>query len=240
MTTRTHDEIAAEYAKDFGEADGFLVHRLTNSVSQLILQWRMFLFFYCGPLERIEVLNEASGLTARTFQNLLRDNTILNVRRLTDREKSRGEINVSLAHLLRISREKGIACLDVPYEELLSSCETTRRYADKHIAHSDFDHAAGRKISSTNRGETTKAIKEISSFVQLFHKKITDVSYELVPRTSVSDEQQFLKRLYLGNQSSVEQTSEKIRQAKAGDWDSAFQSIYPDWLSDDHFRDNPF
>ncbi|MGJ8610123.1 MAG: hypothetical protein ACSHWY_03445 [Octadecabacter sp.] len=240
MTTKDHDEIAADYIKEFGETDGLLVHRLTSSVSQLILQWRMFLFFYCGPSERVDVLNEASGLTAKTLQNLLWDNTILTVRRLTDSEKSRGEINVSLAHFLRISRSKGYDSLKAPYEELLLSCASTRRYATKYIAHSDFEHAAGKKVSPTNRGETTRAVKEISNFVQLFHSLVRDVHYEMVPTTSTADEQQFLQRLYQGNLSSAAVRAERIRQAKAGDWNSATEPKHPEWLSDYYFRDDPF
>ena len=240
MATRNYDEIQADYIREFGEKDGLLVQRLTNSVSQLTLQWRMFLFFYCGPRERVEVLNEASGLTAKTIQNLVWDNSILTVRRLTDRETTSGDTNVSLAHLPRIAQEKGCDGFEAYYEDVLSACKTTRKYATKYIAHSDYNHAVGKKEALTNRGETTNAIREIMKFVELFHEEVRGVQYRLVPMTTVRDEQQFLQRLFLGNIRSADAKAERIKRARSGDWAALKETDFPDWLSDYEFRDNPF
>jgi hypothetical protein len=99
VTSKTPDEVVAELGQEFGEDDGKIVAYLTWRASTLAQQWRTFLYFYCGPIERIQVLNEASGTTARLLQDLLWSNTLLTVRvngQASDRRRVVGRKEKSL------------------------------------------------------------------------------------------------------------------------------------------------
>lgn len=238
MGEKTTDHAIEELVARFGEVDGFLVYKLTNSVSQLALQWRIFLYLYCGAKERIDVLNEASGFFAKTLQNILWDNTILTIRRLTDSAESNRNTNVSLIHLLKIAGENSE--LQRAYDDMLKCCEPSRRYASKLIAHSDLDHATGKKTAAITRGETTQAVKSVMLFVQKFHSLVRDIHYELLPITTLDDEQQFLHRLHQGNQAAQSATEERREAFQTGDYDKALQDSVPKWIYDFKARDEPF
>ena len=238
MGDKSADEVLFELVAKFGDVDGFLVHRLTNSVSQLALQWRVFLYFYCGAKERVDVLNEASGFVSKIIQDTLWDNAILTIRRLTDPEESGKDTNVSLKHLLRIAGQNNE--LERKYDDMVECCRNSRRYASKLVAHSDLKHAAGKKTAATTRGETTKAVKSIILFVQEFHLLTRDTDYQLLPITTIQDEQQFLHRLHQGNGAARLAEKERREALQKSDYERAKGNGIPEWIYDAKARDEPF
>ncbi|WP_155947333.1 hypothetical protein [Pseudorhodobacter ferrugineus] len=240
MADRSAEEIANDYTSEFGLEDGQIILKLTNSVSQLSLEWRAFLYFFCGPKERVAVLNQASGLTAQLLQNLLWDNALLKIRKLTDPAIQSGKANLSLEQMVRIA--KGYKQLDTSssFAGLKLACKTSRLYADKYIAHTDLAHAIGDDTVMVVRRDTTAAVKAIMEFVHEFHSRVRDVHCKLLPLTSVDDEQQFLERIFLGNNAANEIEAGKLAKAKAGDWQAFNEPLVPCWIWDSGFRDDPF
>lgn len=240
MADRSAEEIANDCTSEFGLEDGQIVLKLTNSVSQLSLEWRAFLYFFCGPKERVAVLNQASGLTAQLLQNLLWDNALLKIRKLTDPAIQSGKLNLSLEQLVRIAKDNKQLNISSSFAGLKLSCKTSRLYADKYIAHTDLAHAIGDDTVMVVRRDTTAAVKAIMEFVHGFHSRVRDVHYKLLPLTSVNDEQQFLERIFLGNNAANQKEAEKIAKAKAGDWQALNEPLVPSWIWDSAFRDDPF
>jgi hypothetical protein len=239
MTDQTHEEVAEDYKNTFGD-DGKVVHLLTNKVSQLYSEWRIFLYFYCGPIERVEVLNTASGSTAKALQNLLWDNAILKIRALTDPSKSRSNSNLTIQRLSQIASAHNGTDMTASLEHTLDVVEVFRKYADKYLAHYDLKHAVGDRATTLNRGETTNAIKAIGDFVKDFHQQTRDVHYELMPLSHLGNEQQFLARLNLGNIKASEDNIEWLRLDKSGEIYDRSKFENPNWIygnEHDPFKD---
>ena len=240
MTSKSSHEVRSSLIQEFGERDGFLVHVLTSRTAQLALEWRFFLYLFCGPVDRVRVLNDASPIVATTLSNTLWDNALTTIRRLTDNVESSSNRNVSLGHLELIAGELGRDGVAGRFESLQGTAKPIRKYVDKYIAHADYSASKGDGKISITRGETTHAIKEIVSYVSLFHEVVRDTTYCILPVTTAADEQQFLMRLYQGNLFDALEKDEHLASAKSGVYRKNFYDDLPEWIWDPEFRDDPF
>lgn len=240
MATKSAEDISREYEDFFGPQDGPIVHRLLTSASQLFLAWRLFLYLFCGPTERVETLNKASGSTARVLQNLLWDNAILKIRALTDEERRGSNRNLSLGCLPRIAKRYEVDDLDNAFTELSETCHACRQYADKYLAHRDFHHSTGKKQVTLTRGETTKSVEAIGAFIRLFHKRVRNVDYCLAPFMGHDDAQQFLAYLHFGAIHQTEMNEALVSDLKAGRYDTRPKYEWPDWIRAEDLRETPF
>ena len=225
-------EVERNYAEKFGEHDGKTVLMITNSTSQLYQEWRLFLYFFTGPTERVDALNAASGTTARVLQNLLWDSAIMKVRRLTDPAKTGSNRNLSIQKLVQIASEKSSVDLRDSYNEVLEKVRACRKYADKHLVHRDLYHAIGPAQIGVNRKETTDAVRSIGRFVKEFHQVTRDTDYLLMPMSHPENEQQFLMRLHLGNERAEQLKTERYQKAITGELRDSSEYDWPNWIFD--------
>ena len=240
MNTLNPDEICANYIAIFGQKDGPVIQHITQQVANLALRWRVFLYLYCGPHERVNTLNESSGFIAKMLHDLIWDDTLLRIRQLSDHAKQWKGENLSLPHLVTIAKKKGID-LSSEYQSTAEICAPARAFVDKRIAHLDLAHVLGDIQTDVNRAQTTEAVKAICRFVRTFHSWVRNCQFSLMPLT-FPDETQFLLRLYQGVQ------SEKVLEAAARQafmdqhWTQAGVSLgykrpdIPEWV---HERDDP-
>lgn len=230
---KSHSEVGKEFADLFGETDGKTVQLITNSVSQLYSEWRIFLYFFCGAKERVDVLNLASGTTARTLSYMMWDSALLKVRRLTDPAKSRSNSNLSIEQLVLIANKMAGKNISPDYELAKTAVADCRRYADKYLAHRDLGHALGKNEIGVNRKSTTDAIRAVGGFVQKFHSVVRDTHYVIMPISPLEDEKQFLMRLHLGNQKAVELKRESYDRAMSGERFDQSEYQWPSWIRDE-------
>ena len=200
----------------------------------------MFLYFFCGPKERVDALNAASGLTGKVIQNALWDNALLKIRRLTDPRRKGGNTNLSLEVLREVAKRRSDQDLTADYDAMIALVQPARAYARKYLAHSDFDHALGKRSTSVRRGETTAAVRAMMKFTATFHQRVRNVTYRLMPITTVEDEQQFLLRLHLGNLANEEAEARSLQLAREGGSWTVDRPDIPVWVFDPAFRDDPF
>ena len=240
MDSKDASEIEAEYTATFGREDGLAIQRLTNGVSQLCIEWRMFLYFFAGPTERVDTLNAASGLTARMISNTFLDNALSKIRRLTDRYKSGSNKNLSLEALKIIADSHSGVDLSSEYDAMMEVVQPARKYADKYLAHYDFHHALGDKKLTLRLKEITEAIRALKEFTRIFHLKVRETDYVLMPITTAKDEQRFLLCLHLGVQSDAANAAALSEGVRKGDVREFKRSDIPSWIADPLFRDDPF
>lgn len=232
-------EIAQQYADFFGEADGAVVHKLTDSVVQLYREWRLFLYFFCGPKERVDTLNHASGMTAFTLQRLLWENAILKVRTLTDPKKTRSNQNLSLERLVEIAERKGVTSIGVALDETRARAKPCMDYASKRIAHRDYDHALGHKVTTLTRSMASEGVEAIGDFMHQFHKDVRDVLYTFAPDMDAESEHRFLAFLHFGAMYEQDLRAREIEDLNRGRFfDSA--EFWPEWACPDELEDTPF
>lgn len=235
MTTLSADQVRAKFVSEFGTIDGIIINNLTNKVSNLILRWNTFLYFYCGPKERVETLNSASGRMARLLADLLWDDTLLRIRQLTDPAKKGKNENLSLAQLTRIAKAKGVD-LESLEATTRNACTPAQTYATKHLAHLDVGHALGDMDSPVTRCQTTAAVKAIAAFVHEFHLSVNGAEYRLTPIRSHDAEEVFLLRLHQGIEAEKVLEAAAIQAHRKGDWGAINRPDIPSWI---HDRDDP-
>jgi hypothetical protein len=233
LTQESAEQVLAGYIEVFGTKDGPIIRNLTDKVSNLAHQWGVFLYFFCGPKERVQVLNDASGSTGQLLQGLLWDNTLMRIRQLTDPSKTNNNDNLSLEHLVRIASETGKADLSELHAATLKICLPSKIYATKYLAHLDLSHAVGDVRSEVTRGQTTEAIKAICRLVQEFHTRVRNVTYMLMPIMSPDNEQQFLLRLHQGNQADEALETAAYQALSEGNWQKAKRDDIPAWVWED-------
>ena len=199
MNTKSEQDVLDDFIEIYGKKDGEIVARLTFRVSNLFFEWRAFLYLFCGPTERVDTLNAASGKTSKLLQKLLWDSVLLSIRKFLDPAGDGSNTNLSLQHLQRIAKESQFGVdLTQAYEELKSVCEPARKYATKYLAHSDLKHAIGSKVTSVQRGQTTDAVRAIGKFANKFHAETRDTDIRFSPIPMRDDEKKFLLVLHRG------------------------------------------
>ena len=238
MTHLDADEALDEYVKRFGANDGFLVKNLTDRVSQLYDEWRLFIYLFAENQDRVALLANSSSLMFETIQRALWDGVLIKVRHLTDPAKSgSGRKNFSLEWLVDVGKRHGDFDYCVDWMNVLTDCRAVRRYVDKRIAHLDDRHIRGKDKSPVSRKTTTLAVKSIGTFVQKFHEGTCNTTMLLLPTLQGHDHQHVLHLLHLGHQKLSENEA-----ALKNDWRLGLSEDFkfPDYLTEktDHF--DPF
>jgi hypothetical protein len=226
------------YVKLFGPDDGFLVKNLTDRVSNLYDEWRLFLYLFADNKDRFALLANSSDLMFATVQRSLWDGVLSKVRHLTDPAKTKkGQRNFSLAWLKEIGKSYGGHDYSADWDRLSEDCEPVRRYVTKYIAHLDDKHIRGKAEAPLSRKTTTLAVKSIGAFVQKFHETTCNSTILLLPTLQDRDHQHVLYLLYLGQQKLLENDT-----ALRNDWRIGLQEIYqfPDHLTEKIDPFNPF
>jgi hypothetical protein len=232
------NEALGEYVKRFGADDGFLVKNLTDRVSQLYDEWRLFIYLFAENQDRLILLSKSSGLMFETIQRALWDGVLTKVRHLTDpATTNRGQKNFSLAWLVEIARTHSELDYSVDWANVSEDCKQVRRYVDKYIAHLDDRHIRGGAKSPVSRKTTSLAIKSIGAFVQKFHEATCSTTMLLLPTLQGHDHQHVLYLLHLGH----EKLSENEAVLKS-DWrlGASDKFTFPSYLTDKTDLFDPF
>ena len=99
-TTRTPDQVKAEYIRVMGDQLGPLYAELWQEVAGLHMKWAEFVTLFGTKPSRIELLNKVAPEFFSIVQNALWENALLHIARLTDPQKSRGKQNLSILSMI--------------------------------------------------------------------------------------------------------------------------------------------
>jgi hypothetical protein len=238
VTNLEAHEALNEYVKRFGADDGFLAKNLTDRVSQLYDEWRLFIYLFAENQDRSTLLARTSSLMFETLQRSLWDGVLTKIRHLTDSAKTKsGQKNFSLEWLVEIGKSHGEHNYSADWEKVLEDCRPVRRYVDKHIAHLDDQHIRGKAKSPMNRKTTTVAVKSIGTFVKKFHESTCNTTMVLLPTLQGHDHQHVLYLLHLGHQKLSE--NETVLR---NDWRLGMNEKFkfPDYLTENIDPFDPF
>lgn len=197
---------------------GHLFGYIKNRLVHVRLKWRIYRAFFATNVQRIELLNEISGITARVIQDALYDDVILSLCRMADPARSMNKErreNISLQLLIElIQPSPSHSELVVLGQRFRQACKPLSYHRHKFLAHSDwlahFDQDADVGVS---RRQIEEAIEALRVFAVYFDREAngTQLSTEIHSGHS-DDEVAFLRTLYHG-------------QAKIGElWDEIVQT----------------
>lgn len=158
--TRTANEAQTEYVKHMGTPLGEQFSALWQEVAWLYLKWGEYVELFGTKPSRVQLLNNAAPRFFRVVEDVLWDDTLLHIARLTD-PPGRGKMAkltiLALPRLVDASIEKSVSgFVDVAVQR----ADFCRDWRNRQIAHRDLAlalHISAKPLKPANR----KKVKEV-------------------------------------------------------------------------------
>ena len=178
------EDVRAAALGAMGAPLGELYDILSNQVTWIHLKWKEFRTLFGTSPERIAFLNEAAPAFFGDLQDVLRNDVLLHLCRLTDPLESAGKPNLTIARLFPLISNDG---LRGKAEELFKVVKDKTRFArewrNRRLAHREFPVAVevvARSLTPGSRQEVEEAlaaIRGVMNCIEVHYQKST-VLYE--------------------------------------------------------------
>ena len=164
MADRTDAEAEKSYIEKMGEALGKQFHALWKEVVWLHWNWAEYVELFGSKPTRIELLNQAAPAFFRMIQDLLWEETLLRIARLTDASKSggrAGRANLTIRNLPELvddSEARQVATALI--ETAVRKASFCRDWRNRHLAHRDLDLALNNRAAAPLEFASRERVKE--------------------------------------------------------------------------------
>jgi hypothetical protein len=162
---------------------------LYQDICYIHTKWGIFRQLYVSDKNTVDILNKSGALFFRITQELLVDDIVLSLSRLTDPSKTFKKDNLSLEQLVdAIDESKFPKLKDEASKQLENArikCSFAREIRNKKIAHNDLTHRLQPKVSLYSKVTTTTIDDALLSIRELINKVATTfegstVCYEIL------------------------------------------------------------
>ena len=135
-------DIKQEHLQAFGPTLGPLYYALYNEVTWLHAKWLEYRKLYAQSEKRVDLLNDAAAFFFGVVQNVLWEDILLHIARLTDPPNQGGFDNLTL---LRLPDAVADERMGQELRGLVQTCrdrsQFARQWRNKRLAHSDLSRA---------------------------------------------------------------------------------------------------
>jgi hypothetical protein len=140
---RSTSDIERKHLEAFGPDLGPIYHELHNEVLWLHMKWLEYRKLYAGSVERVELLNATAPFLFHVVQEVVWDDVVLHIARLTDPAVDKmGNRNLSLFQLAGGIVEPELAeMIRNLVNDARSRASSARTWRNKRLAHCDLGHA---------------------------------------------------------------------------------------------------
>jgi hypothetical protein len=165
---RPANRVQQVYIEKMGPELGTLQFKLFNQCAWLYVKWLDFVVLYGNDAETIAVLNQSAHSYFHMLQEVLFEDAILHICRLSDPAIVAGRTTVSVNGLMRahfpdqLKNELGTCLADVRQKT-----EFARDWRNRHIGHHDYELATGgsKPLESASRKRVRLAIDSIAAAI---------------------------------------------------------------------------
>jgi len=181
---KSEEEIQQEHLHAFGPTLGPLYHALHNEVTWLHAKWLEYRKLYAQSEERIDLLNGTAAFFFRLVQDVLWEDVLLHIARLTDPPKQRHFENLTLRRLPEAVPDQCLADeLRSLVDDALERSQFARQWRNKRLAHSDLSLAVDVKaapLPGVSRRHVEEALSCFRRILNRLHVSYLDgkVAYE--------------------------------------------------------------
>jgi len=150
------------------------------------MKWNQYRQLYARSPKRIELLNQTAGHLFGLIQEILLEDVVLHLARLSERGQTAGRENLSLRRLPALVLDKQLALeIEALVKAALTSCEFTRDWRNRHLAHRDLDLALATSadpLPGVSRADIEEALKSIRAVLNRLsmHYMDSETAYQLV------------------------------------------------------------
>lgn len=162
---KTHEQVREEHNEVLGPILGPLYHGLYEEVTWLHAKWKQYRILFAESPERIELLNQVAGFFFRVIQDVLWEDVVLHIARLTDPPRSNGKNNLTL---FRLEGAVPQHALSVEVATLVQrarlAAEFARVWRNRRLAHRDLSLVIGNDVTplpGISRAEVENALDGI-------------------------------------------------------------------------------
>jgi AbiU2 len=122
-----------------------IYQRLYGDVASLHLRWATYRKLFATSQQRTDVLNNTAPSFFRILHDILADDVIIGIARVTDKVRTSGQSNLVLRQLVdgldRATHDKLIAELETKLNDIENLCAPIQRHRHKRLAHRDQQNA---------------------------------------------------------------------------------------------------
>lgn len=220
--TRTPDELRKEVIDKLGEDFGTLLCSLYFEILWLTNKWHIFHDLFCSKPSRIDLMNESSSFFFFTVQEVLRDDILLTIARLTDPPKSMGKMNMTLKSIGGFLRETEKPRHESDLEDILNDSMFCRDWRNRKIAHMDYKLFANLTAAGPLEPATKERLEQIVFKIQKLYNRVSNdyLNEETIFSFNVTGATSILRTIENG----LRFKDEVDKQMREGTWEDNFQS----------------
>jgi len=167
------DEVKEKHLKVFGPDLGPLYHALENEVTWLHAKWQEYRKLYAKSEQRVNLLNDSAAFFFRVVHEVLWDNILLHIARLTDPPTQGKFENSTLLCLPETVSDRGLADeLRRLVQTALGRSQFAREWRNKRLAHQDLALAIDNKVEplpSVSRQHVEDALDSFRMIMNKLH-----------------------------------------------------------------------
>lgn len=202
MTTRSMEQIRADYIDAMGEELGVVFYVLHRELVALHAIWQQYQQLFGKDDETVSLLNRTAGLFFKIAQDEIWDGVLLRISRMTDPPITRGKKNLTINSLPPLIDDQ---LLKGEVEDLCTRAVVTATFArerrNKRIAHQDHDYYRDREatplsgISRVKVEEMLDSIRTVLNRINLHYRDATNVYEQFVAFTGADQLVSRLRKL---------------------------------------------
>jgi len=175
---RTAEEAKRDFIECMGNPLGKLFNVLWQELAWLYEKWEQYLVLYGKKPSRIDLLNRAAPLFFRIIQDVLWEDIVLHIARLTDPPQSGGKANLTIRRIPNLVDDADTAqALRELINIAIQSSEFCRDWRNRHIAHRDLNLVLEKDIvplKPATRKKLKDALDSIAEVLNAVSQHYTD------------------------------------------------------------------
>lgn len=179
-TEQSADEAKQEYTKAMGDALGSLYYTLWREVAWLHLKWRECVELFGTKESRIHLLNSAAPSFFRIVEDVLWDEILIHITRLTDPPAIGKRENLTIQRLTPLIDDPAASArVAALVSDAGIASEFCRDWRNRRIAHMDLDLAINAKaepLQPASRQKIRLAIAAINDVLDAVSKHYLDTT----------------------------------------------------------------
>lgn len=169
-TTRTADKAKRTYIAVMGEPLGSIFHALWQEVAWLHRKWDEYVELYGTKSSRVDLLNKAAPTFFRIVQDVLWQETLLHIARLSDPPSSAGKPNLTIQRLPPLVADAEVAQrVKTLTEKAVEASAFCRDWRNRRIAHRDLNLALENGAIPLSPASREKVKLALNAFVDVLN-----------------------------------------------------------------------
>jgi hypothetical protein len=169
------EEVKSHYIKKMGSELGTQFYALWREVIWLHLKWGEYIYLFGAGPKCLELLNGTAPVFFWMIENVLWEDLLLHLSRLTDppetgvRSKTGIKSNLTIRNLPRLVEPSAKKTVDELVDAALEKAKFSRDWRDRHIAHTDLDLAIGNnKICPLEDASKEQMLEALTAIQKVF------------------------------------------------------------------------